>query len=91
MSEQQKLTDEEFSTVTELRNNIAVNMSTIGQLKVTYELMKEDLSTIESQIAEKLLAHKELMGQEKKLVSALLEKYGIGSLDIETGVFTPEK
>jgi hypothetical protein len=32
-----------------------------------------------------------LLEKEKSLINGLLEKYGVGSLDIDTGVFTPEK
>jgi hypothetical protein len=32
-----------------------------------------------------------LLVKEKELIDTLLQKYGMGSLDVETGVFTPEQ
>lgn len=91
MSEVQKLTDDELASVKDLRAQIASSISTVGQLKVTHDLIQDDLEVLKTQLNEQISAYKGLMQQEKKLVAELLEKYGIGSLDIETGVFTPEK
>ena len=32
-----------------------------------------------------------IKGEEDKLAKALNNKYGVGSLDLETGTFTPQK
>lgn len=91
MSEVKKLTDEELSSVKGLREQIISVISIVGQLKLTHELMEEDLSTIKSKLTEEVVKYKELLVKEKGLVDELLKKYGMGSLDVETGVFTPEK
>lgn len=91
MSEVKKLTDEELSSVKGLREQIISVISIVGQLKLTHELMEEDLSTIKSKLTEEVIKYKELLVKEKGLVDELLKKYGMGSLDVETGVFTPEK
>jgi hypothetical protein len=91
MSSEQKLTDDEISSVKSLREQIITIISTVGQLKLTHELLQEDISLILSRTNEQTKLYKELLDKEKQLINGLLEKYGVGSLDIETGMFTSEK
>ena len=91
MSEVQKLTDEELSSVKSLREEIIGAISTVGQLKLTHDLMEEDLISVKSKLNEQVAKYKQLLGKEKELIDVFMKKYGIGSLDIETGVFTPEQ
>ena len=91
MTEVKKLTDEELSSVKSLREEIIGSISTVGQLKLTHDLMEEDLTSVKSKLNEEVVKYKELLVKEKGLVDELLKKYGMGSLDVETGVFTPEK
>ncbi len=91
MSEVKKLTDEELSSVKSLREEIIGSISTVGQLKLTHDLMEEDLTSVKSKLNEEVVKYKELLVKEKGLVDELLKKYGMGSLDVETGVFTPEQ
>lgn len=91
MTEGKKLTDEELSSVKGLREEIVTVISTTGQLKLTCDLMKEDLDTANQKLTEQSKKYKELLEKEKELIDILLQKYGIGSLDIETGIFTPEQ
>jgi len=66
-------------------------ISTVGQLQLTTNLLREDLKEAEGKITEQTVAYKELLTKEKEVINSLLEKYGIGSLDIDTGMFTPDK
>ena len=91
MSEVKKLTDEELSSVKSLREEIIGAISTVGQLKLTHDLMEEDLASVKSKLTEHVVKYKELLTKEKELIDVFMKKYGIGSLDIETGVFTPEQ
>lgn len=91
MSEGTKITDEELSSVKALREEIVGIISNVGQLKLTHDLMEEDLTTVKSRLNEQTTKYKELLKKEKQLIDELLQKYGMGSLDVETGVFTPEK
>jgi len=91
MTELKKLTDEELSSVKELREQIAAIISTVGKLKLTHYLMSEDLKVTSDKLEQQTSLYKELLDKETQLINGLLEKYGIGSLDIETGIFTPEK
>lgn len=91
MSEVQKLTDEELTSVKGLRDEIVNVISSVGQLKLTHDLIEEDLTNTKLKLSEQTTKYKELLVKEKELIDTLLQKYGMGSLDVETGVFTPEK
>lgn len=91
MSEVKKLTDEELSSVKNLREEIIGIISTVGQIKLTHDLLEEDLNVAKAQLVEQSKKYKELLTKEKQLIDSFMNKYGIGSLDIETGVFTPEQ
>jgi hypothetical protein len=43
MTEVTKLTDEELSSVKSLREEIIGSISTVGQLKLTHDLMNEEI------------------------------------------------
>jgi predicted house-cleaning noncanonical NTP pyrophosphatase (MazG superfamily) len=89
MSEVQKLTDEELTSVKGLRDEIVNVISSVGQLKLTHDLIEEDLTNTKLKLSEQTTKYKELL--VKELIDTLLQKYGMGSLDVETGVFTPEQ
>ena len=91
MSDPTKLTAEELLSVTQLREQIVDVISTVGQLKLTHDLISDDLQVTTDKLVQQSSVYKELLNTEKQLMNSLLEKYGIGSLDIDTGIFTPEK
>lgn len=91
MSEVIKLTDEEILSVKSLRDEIIKVISDVGQMKLTHDMLEEDLKLIKEKLAEQATTYKGLLGKEKEIIDSFMKKYGIGSLDIETGVFTPEQ
>lgn len=90
MSEDNKITEEEFASVKALREQIIDVISTTGQLKLMHDLMEEDLLAIKDRLNQQSKNYRQLLDKEKEVVDSLLNKYGMGSLDVETGVFTPE-
>lgn len=90
MSDVIKITDDEISSIKNLRDEIVGIISTVGQMKLTYDLMEQDLASVKSQLVEQVEKYKQLLKTEKEVIDELLKKYGMGSLDVETGVFTPE-
>jgi hypothetical protein len=50
---------------------------------------EQRLSSMDEERARLEEAYNEALESERKLVEDLTEKYGQGSLDIQTGVFTP--
>lgn len=90
MSDVVKITDVELSSIKTLRDEIVSVISTVGQMKLTCDLMEQDLISVKSQLNEQVEKYKQLLVKEKEVIDELLKKYGMGSLDVETGVFTPE-
>jgi hypothetical protein len=91
MSDVTKLADDELLSVKSLRDEIVNVISSVGQLKLSHDLIEEDLATAKTRLSEQVIKYKELLVKEKELIDTLMKKYGIGSLDLETGVFTPEQ
>jgi hypothetical protein len=85
------ITPEELKDVNELRSKVSTVVGEVGQITLQKNLLQEDINVLENKLAESIVRFKELLGEEEKLVKRLSEKYGIGSIDFETGEFTPEK
>ena len=80
--ENQKLTQEELQQLTDIqqkRDNLMFELSQIGILKL-------NLQTREDRVKD---FHKELIAEENAVGQQLTEKYGDGSLNLETSEFVP--
>ncbi len=77
-----KLTEEEVNNISELKNR----QESLGQ-----ELQKVQLSKFNLEIREEELKqyYKDNIALEKQIGQELMQKYGNGSIDIETGTFVP--
>ena len=82
MAENIKFTDEELKSIEEIRVQYAEITQRFGQISLTeYNLGKQEEQ-----------AHKDfetVRAQEQKVLNGITEKYGPGTLDPNTGVFTP--
>lgn len=74
MSEVKKLTEEELNAVKQIKNEYTNLALNLGEL----ELQKAELFNIQKQLFER----------ENKLAKELSEKYGDGSINIDTGEIT---
>ena len=82
MAEDIKFTDEELKSIEGIRTQYAEITNRFGQITLT----KYNLDLQEKQ------AHKDfesIRGEEQKVLNGITEKYGPGTLDPNTGVFTP--
>ena len=80
--ETKKLTTEEIQRITELQqknNALATELGQIELIKLNLQLRRE--------AAEKFL--EELRSEEQELGKELTDKYGSGSINLETGEFIP--
>ena len=77
-----QFTNEEITKLRNLQSKFNNATIQFGQLKISQIKLKETESTLKN-------ALKELEQEESTLAKSLTEKYGKGSLDIETGTFTP--
>lgn len=85
-----KIEESELVEINELRTKLSTTISEVGQTTLRVRLLQDDLKELESTIQQKTLVFQDLLEQEQKLVKRLSEKYGTGSIDFETGEFTPE-
>ncbi len=82
MAEDIKFTDEELKSIEGIRTQYAAITNRFGQITLT----KYNLDLQEKQ------AHKDfeaIRAEEQKVLNSITEKYGPGTLDPNTGVFTP--
>jgi len=82
MADAIKFTEEELQTLQNLQstyNQITLAMGQVSLQKIQLEKREESILNTLSEVREK----------ENTLAKELTDKYGIGSLNIETGEFTP--
>ena len=82
MPEAVKFTEEELKQVQDIQQSYANVQNQFGQLKLAQIRLDNDEVTLED-------ALKSIQDEEKKFLDGITEKYGQGSLNPETGVFTP--
>lgn len=81
-SSPQSFDKKELEQIRTLRDNLDKLTFQLGQLYIN----KNKLNTLENQLNNEL---KKLESEESKIAESLTKKYGKGSIDIETGTFTP--
>ena len=84
MPEEVKFTEEELKQVQNIQTSYQNVQSGFGQLKMA----KIRLDKQESELEESL---KNIQKDEAKFLDSISEKYGQGTLNPDTGVFTPNK
>jgi len=84
MPEEVKFTEEEITQVQNIQKSYATVQTQFGQLKLAQIRLDEQEVDLEE-------ALKNIQSEEKKFLDGITEKYGQGSLNPETGVFTPNK
>jgi|21_taG_2_1085346.scaffolds.fasta_scaffold150573_2 hypothetical protein len=79
-----KFTEEEMEKINKIK--VEYNESTIrlGQIAIDKLLLEEEESSLAKE-------YREIRGKEIALAKELSKKYGVGNLDLETGVFVPAK
>jgi len=91
MAESIKFTDEELKEINDLREASQAKVVEFGQLKLERLLTNQRLENLEKleETAEK--EYVELQEKESQIVNKLNEKYGVGTVDLASGVFVPSK
>ena len=82
MPEEVKFTDEELTQVQNIQKSYANVQNQFGQLKLAQIRLDEQEVDLEE-------ALKSVQSEEKKFLDGITSKYGPGTLNPETGVFTP--
>jgi len=84
MPEEVKFTKEELTQVKNIQENYASIQNKFGQLKLTKIRIANEEVTLEDSL-------KNIQNEEQKFLDGITKKYGQGSLNPETGVFTSNK
>ena len=82
MPKEVKFTEEELTQVQNIQKSYATVQNQFGQLKMAQIRLDEQEVELEETL-------KSIQDEEKKFLDEITEKYGQGSLNPETGVFTP--
>ncbi len=86
-----KIAEEETEKIRELQNRYTQITVNLGQVSIASERLQENLESLDTQKEELLAQHATAQEDERKLVDDLTAKYGIGNLDLDTGIFTPNE
>ena len=89
MADPIKFTDEELTNIKELRTNNANIVSQFGQIELEKFLTDQRISQLEEAKFQLTSQLEKLQERERELVKELNEKYGAGTVDIESGTFVP--
>lgn len=86
-----KLSEEELNSINDLRLSILANVETLGRLNIKKHFLQKDLAELEFEMINALQSSEELDTKERELTNSIVEKYGEGNLDFQTGEYTPKE
>ena len=89
MADEIKFTEDELKSLADLRETYGKVQQDFGALKVRRLVLDQQLEELDNADEAVHKAYTDNQDTERKLVEELNEKYGPGSLNPETGVFTP--
>jgi len=89
MADEIKFSEEELKSLSELSQGYQNIQTAFGQVRVQKILAQQQLDSLEEAEVNMESDYSDLQQKERDLVAQLNEKYGPGSLDPQTGVFTP--
>jgi|TARA_R110001592_G_scaffold283595_1_gene551529 predicted nucleic acid-binding Zn-ribbon protein len=84
-----KITDEEMQSIKTIQEEYTQVGVQLVQLKLALKSSEDYLKKLNEQEESLNNGISEINEREKKLADDLNEKYGVGSLDMNTGEFTP--
>ena len=86
-----KFTQKEMDRIKEIQSSYLGVQQAFGQLEVNRIRLEQQLDATQQASVELRDKFSEVQTNEQKLIEELNEKYGDGSLDLESGTFTPNK
>ncbi len=84
MSEEVKFTEEELGKINSIRENYLNIQNSFGQVKMAKMRLNQQEQDLENNL-------NEIQSEESKFLEEITKKYGQGTLNPETGVFTKNK
>ena len=89
MAKEINFTEEELKSLSDLAQGYQTTQAAFGQLRVQKILLQQQSEGLEEAEIKLEADYTSLQDNERDIVKQLNEKYGPGSLDPQTGVFTP--
>jgi len=89
VTDELRFTDPELQSLQGLQEGYQEKQTLLGQLAVQDILLKQQSDALEARKTEIETEYEGMQQKERDLVKELNDKYGPGSLDPATGVFTP--
>jgi hypothetical protein len=89
MAETKQFTKEELEEVQNLRGRMSQLVANFGELKleqILHEKKSESLKNLDASLNKE---YSDIQTKELELVKVFNEKYGKGTLDLDSGTFTP--
>lgn len=87
MAEEIKLPEDLMLEIQKLRDELTQNVVRIGRLNVQASFYRKDLEIIEADLKTLYEMAERISFDEEKLQGKVVEQYGTGKLDFESGVF----
>jgi len=84
-----KLSADEITKITDIRKNYFSIQTAVGQLSLTKVNLNSQLVRINEQEKNVFDEYAKTQEGERTLVKSLQDKYGVGTLNIESGTFHP--
>ncbi len=87
---EKKFTEDELKSIEGIQRDYIDIQNKFGKLQITRVNLEKQLNELDDLENKFRNQFEEIREKEKGLVDGLTEKYGQGSLDPETGTFTPK-
>ena len=91
MAEDTKFTKEEMETISKIQETYLEIQQKLGQVSLSKLKLEQQVEAIDKVEKELLENFKQTQKEEKDFVDGITEKYGDGTLNPESGIFTPNK
>ncbi len=89
MAEKQKFTKDELDKIVELREANAQKITEFGQIELEILLANQRIEALQDAKVKLQEDYVALQDNEGKLIKELNDKYGAGTVDIQSGEFIP--
>ena len=91
MSEEVKFTEEELKQVQTIQTSYAEVTNKLGQISIAKLRLEEQEISLSKEHDTLLKTFSKIQSDEKTFLDEITKKYGDGTLNPDTGVFTPNK
>ena len=91
MVEDKKFTKEEMKIISEIQEKYLEIQQKLGQVSLSKLKLEQQAEAIDKMEEELLENFKKTQKEEKDFVDSVTKKYGDGTLNPESGIFTPNK